>query len=599
MAATIVSVALAPRPAAPDSLTLDPTRGVATHTLAWPRHLPPVAEAPAVPMPAAVAREAAATAALLGDATREARRALDDDPPGGDDGDLRHMLGLTLRAPMTPRPWAPAPPPADIRPGIDAALAATTPTLLAVQPGTGKTAAVAAAMALHPHPTVYVCGTLVERDTVAAMIRGVPVPARNPSNCQRFAELIEPLAEQRRSLAAHACQTCPFGKAAMVGVNEIHDMGKPVPMRTDGEVWAQTREVEGTDGRPAQTHMCSYIWNIMASRDAMHTTATAAKVAGDPATAKRRSNGEHGWGRATPRVRAWDDVSALTAQETATIPDGYNWMSVGKEQAARDRRAADQPLSAADLATAETQAAAEDARKARAARADATERLLPLLLRGIEAVTQTAQDRDSHVRLEGAVWEALAAAALDPDMVLIDATAAEAVVRHDDGEWDIPLRALQALAHAVQHGTAWASRGVVVWRTWTPLAEALLDREPVTILDATPGGVRDLVEAVGGTVGAVEPLGPNVRVVQHWAGGHGKTACDPKSPSFSRERDHFLAVLREQAADGGERTPAPNPSGTARAASIFEATRAPLAVISHMRFVQAIFGNPASGTKAG
>ncbi len=490
-----------------------------------------------------------------------------------DDGTVRRMPGLSLGGPVPPRPWAPAPPPDDVRPAIDAALTSSTPTLLRVPPGTGKTAAIAAAMADLPDPTVYVCRTTVERDIVAALMRGVPVPARTPINCERFHELIEPLAEQRRSEAAHACATCVFGAAAMVGVAERHDAGLTVPTRPDAEVWGETREIEGEDGHLAQVHMCSYIWNIMASRDAEHTAATEAKVAGDPTAAQRRECGGGGYGRLTPRRRAWDDVSALTAQETATIPDGYTWLRVGGEQITRDRRAADQPLAGAELASAATRAEAAASRKARAARADATERLLPILRQGMEVVVQTAQDRESHVRLQGHPWDALAAAALNPDMTLMDATAAEAVVRHDDGEWDIPLRALQSLSRAIRHGTAWATRGVMIWRTWTPLAEALLAGEPVTILDATPGGVRDLVAAVGGTVGAMDPLGPNVRVIQHWAGVHGKTACDPASPSYARERARFLAALGDLAGDG---------SGPGSG---------PLAVISHMAFVQAIFGS--------
>ena len=408
--------------------------------------------------------------------------------------------------------------------------------LIAPPTGTGKSHAAAHAAA-RADAALLVGATRVARDQLAAWASATIYPARSgqpvaggpgvdissipddPGYCARYEELVAPLADRRRGIAPLACASCALGQAAMHLVAAWPE-DKPLPPMPPRTL--------------VQQGICSYIWHVEVARREATVAATCAKLASDPPNVATRRRER--WHR-DARAVIVDDCPALTIEETAEIADVLQWARVAARQAALDDVAAHR----SDLT--------DEERLTHQRRADGLRALHPLLLRfGAWLLAHGAGE--SQVRIDPHEWADLTTAALDPGIVWVDATGAEAITRNAEGEREIPLRALQNLSRAIRRGVAWALRGAVVWHTPSPGVELLLRRHPgaVVYLDATPSvHLRRLVGNLGGFVDDPEGVPGNVQVSVVYAGSHGKAICDDGSPSQRRERDRLLSAIRAEA----------------------------------------------------
>ncbi len=467
------------------------------------------------------ALEALALAALTGD-------------PDGAGNAVTPLPGLR-RIPAQPDTTPPAHDPEAAAADLEAARAALPGTLQAalqtpgarrlVSPatGTGKSHAAAQATAATDGGTLLVGATRAATGELAGWSGATVYPARSADStsagyCARYDEVVEPLAAQRRGIAPLACSTCPLGQAAMAAIESW-----PAD-RSLAPVCPQTLAGQG---------ICSYIWHVEVARRAEHAAATAAKLAGDPDGVSAHRGRR--WER-DARAMVIDDCPEVASEETATIADVWAWTRTAARQSTIDGAVA--------------QRATDADSRTHARRAEGLRALQPQLQRLGEWLAARAT-ADEQVRLDPAEWAGLTDAALAPAIQWIDATGAEAVLRSPDGSQEIPLRALQSLCRAIRRGTAWTHHGMLLWQSPTVVAQLLIDRHPgaVVSLDATPSPhMGRLIRAAGGEVGDPEPQPGNLRVVQIYAGGHGKASCADSAPSQDREREHLLSAVRQEAA---------------------------------------------------
>ena len=240
-----------------------------------------------------LAAEAAAGAGVAGAtaAAIEAATAVQEEAAGPDEGaTLLHLPAVRpATTPADDPAYTPAPAIDDARAVLAADIRAwlrgkgprvagrLTPT------GTGKSHALAAeagaltadratspADASLP-PTAIIVGTTRQRDALAAVGGGVAVPARTPDphsdgHCGRYVDWVRALVEQARSIAAHACLTCPLGQATM---RYIRGQG-------DGRLPYAPPEAHAAAGR------CAYIYNVERAAREDAVVLTAAKLRGDP-----------------------------------------------------------------------------------------------------------------------------------------------------------------------------------------------------------------------------------------------------------------------------------------------------------------------------
>jgi hypothetical protein len=434
---------------------------------------------------------------------------------------------------------------ASVRPGADGA--APRRTLVRPQMGTGKSRAAALAASKVPN-TALVAATRKQRDTLAAVAGAEVYPARtdDPDDlgyCARM-EIVEPLAEQRRSIAAHACADCPIGLATMAVIK-----AEGIP--------------EGTPRELSAKGLCPWVVSTERAREAAPAAATAAKLAGAPTDVRRIRIRR---GELEDRPIVLDDCATVADLEDAAIADVLVWIGVVERRPPDWHRA--QAMGCRERAG---RASDEEERRHLHALAAGHDRIAdameehdaPARLRALARTMEEGGDGWVRVDTAAGDWPALRAMALDPRLRWQDATDAESVWRHADGEMEIPLRALQSLGGGIAREVVWVRRGMIKWGV-PGVATVLLRGDehspepleqtpcpaPVTILDATPSlHLETLLRQVGGEVAAAEAMSGNVEIVQRWAGLHGHRACDDGTSSQTREMERLLAVLRQAAAE--------------------------------------------------
>lgn len=378
------------------------------------------------------------------------------------------------------------------------------PTLVAVDPGVGKSHAV----------SEFAAGALINQDRqgvlivtptnslaqeAAARAQTLRRHGRSPDpqdlgHCQIHPE-IEPFSNAWRSVVAHKCQSCPHGLAAM----------DQVAPRADGPRG-------GGDAAP-----CQHIIHLHQVRQSPTATTSSAGLEGDPGLIK--------WsparGESAPRRVVLDDTSSLADHKMVRPDQIGQWARTALWQAAADRASGD---------------------KARGERAALLDELAPHLRRLAQAIA--GHVGDEQARLEGGDWQDLIRIARDPCIDLLDGTGAEAVHQDSEGRQEIPVRALRDLAGAISRGSAWRRAGLLLFSVPTRQASAIAGG--ALVLDATPSmAVRDLVAAMGGVVREVRAEQRGLVVTQILDGGHGKTAC---AAPGSRDREMVAFEAAYQAA---------------------------------------------------
>ncbi len=361
------------------------------------------------------------------------------------------------------------------------------PILLAVDPGVGKSQAFADAVFAEQqrdygqHASVVVTPTNALADEAAEKANSLRRHGRtdmenDEGHCLIFPE-VSPFSEKRRSVVAHKCQNCEHGKAAMARLRN-----------------------EPTGG----IEPCRHVIHMAEVRNAAAVTTSAAGFEGDSGIDKRQNAGK--------RQVVLDDTSALHASFSLRPDQIGQWIRAGRWSIEMDRRSGD---------------------PGRIERSEVTERLV-VQLGAISALVADHHGED-QVALKKPDWTAFLDAAHSKKIDLLDATAAEAVRIGQDGELEVPIRAIRNLAVAIERETAWLRKNHLIFSVPTKQSDTII-RGGALVADATPSlAVAEIVRIAGGTVHEVRVEQNNLKVVQIIDGGHGKTACSPSAPSFRRE----------------------------------------------------------------
>nr|EDZ37993.1 MAG: DNA primase [Leptospirillum sp. Group II '5-way CG'] len=311
-------------------------------------------------------------------------------------------------------------------------------------------------------------------------------------HCLMYPEVV-PYAEAWRSIVAHKCASCVHGLAAM----------------------AVSR------GEMPETAPCAYILHVQDSRQSPVVATTAAMLEGDPNLTSTRS-GER-------RKVILDDCGELSDHRSVHGGHVSSWIRAANHSIRLDQ---------AKIAAGET----ADGDASRQERIEATRSLLPHL----EALSRLLSDHPSEdqTRIGPESWTEFSKLVKSSELKWLDGTSAEAIYRDIEGKVEIPLRTLKVLGEAIERGTAWVRKSILHFATGTEAFRAI--RNGALILDATPSlAVKSVVEALGGTRTAIYTEQPSLRNRLIVSGNHGKTACSPDSPSFARERIHFLNTVKD------------------------------------------------------
>ena len=368
----------------------------------------------------------------------------------------------------------------------------TAPTLLQTDMGVGKSHAISDLSKDHAFigpPVVTITPTKELANEAAVKSGGLFREGRseNPGNagfCPIYPD-IEPYSERWRSIVAHKCSDCQFGEAAMDVIRG-----------------------ESTGDDP-----CQYILHVSEARQAPVLTTTAAMLEGDPFIGKVK-DGE----KIVPAKVVLDDTAEISDHRSVHGGCVAEWI-----------RAANRII--------ETSEGNKD-------RSEATKALLPWL----SALSHllASNPGEEQIRLNPAEWTDFSRLVKSSALKWVDGITAEAIFRDSEGGLEIPLRTLKALGEAVERGTAWVRKGVLHFAVSTRAVKAIEDG--ALILDATPSlAVRLIVESLGGDMTEIRARQDSLQVTQVLGAGHGKTACSPDSPSFEREKMHFLNTVRSTA----------------------------------------------------
>ena len=379
------------------------------------------------------------------------------------------------------------------------------PILLAVDPGVGKSHALADAIFeeqqqnYHQHASVVVTPTNLLADESAEKANSLRRHGRtdlenDEGYCLIYPE-VQPFSEKMRSIVAHKCQNCEHGKAAMARLRN-----------------------EPTGG----VEPCRHVIHMAEVRTAAAIVTSAAGFEGDSGVDKRQGVGK--------RKVALDDTSALHASFSLRPDQIGQWIRAGKWAIEVDRRSGD---------------------PGRIERAEVTERLI-VQLGALSALVADHHGED-QVPIQKSDWIDLLAAANSKKIDLLDATAAEAVRIGCDGELEVPIRAIRNLEVGIERGTAWLRKNHLLFSVPTKQADSIT-RGGALIADATPSSaVAEIVRIAGGDHREVRVAQDNLKVVQIVDGGHGKTACSPAAPSFQREFERceaeFLRKIEQHGLD--------------------------------------------------
>ena len=306
---------------------------------------------------------------------------------------------------------------------------------------------------------------------------------------------VKPFSEKWRSIVAHKCANCEFGLNAM---NEIR-----------GEV------VEGES--------CSYILHTNETRVTPVVTTTAAMLEGDKNIGKVKT-GE----TVIQRKIVLDDTSELSQHRYIHLGHVGEWIRAGKNAINIDRR---------QIEKGEKDDKGED----RGKRILETEKLLIWLQRLAKMLAENHGEEQSKVASEG--WKEFSELVKSSSLKWMDGVSAEMIYRDMERNLEIPVRALKDLGEAFSRGTVWIKKGILHFSNGTQALDAL--KKGALVLDATAGiAVRHIVEAGDGKITEIRSKQDSLKVRLVVSGNHGKTACSPGSPSFLREKDHFLGQIR-------------------------------------------------------
>ncbi len=364
------------------------------------------------------------------------------------------------------------------------------PDLLGVSMGVGKSKIIADLARDHQHigsPMAVITPTKALANESAMKSDGFYKEGRsekqgNAGFCFLFPE-VEPFSEKMRSVVAHKCSDCAFGKAAMAVIK--------------GEV--------------AEEKPCSYILHTHESRKSPVINTTEAMLEGDPGTMTAKA-GE----KVIKRKIILDDTCELADHRAIHSGNIAEWIRAADKIIASEKEGGEK-------------------------RIEATRNLLPWL----SALSQYLSENpgENQIQVDPAQWAGFSVLVKSPDLKWLDGTTAEAVFRDHEGKLEIPLRTLKDLGTALERGTAWVRKGILHFSVPTRAFQAL--KNGALVLDATPSiAVRNIVETLGGENTEIFARQDSIKVVQVVSGNHGKTVCSPDNPSYARERTHFLNTVQ-------------------------------------------------------
>ncbi len=399
------------------------------------------------------------------------------------------------------------------------------PKLAAIDTGVGKSHALAYHAKDHMYlgdPVAIVAPTKVLAEEAADKSGGLFREGRTEDmsragHCPIYHEVV-PYSDQRRSVVAHKCHDCQYGAAAMA-------VGR---------------------GEAPKTDPCPYILHTIDARQSPVLSTTGAMLEGD------LHIGSVKVGNLVVKSKMiLDDTAELSDHRAIHGVHVAEWIRAARHAMRFDRDKID---------SGEIQGKGED----RMERIEATESLLPHL----ESLARFVADSpgDEQIPVDPENWTEFCKIVKSPNLKWMDGTTAEVVYLDPEGKTEIPLKTLKALGEALERGTAWIRKSVLHFSVSTQAFEAI--KNGALVLDATPSlGIRKVVEALGGTSTEIRAKQDSLSVRLVTSGNHGKTACSIDSPSFEREKTHFLNAVESLQGEVGTEN---------------------LAVLSHKNFIEAV-----------
>ena len=306
---------------------------------------------------------------------------------------------------------------------------------------------------------------------------------------------IKPFSDKMRSIVGHKCSTCEHGLAAMaVSRNEVPEVDP-----------------------------CSYILHTQESRQSPVLSTTAAMIEGDPniGTIKQGDS-------VIKRKVVLDDTNELS--DVRSVHGGHSgeWIRAADHAMRFDQTKIDSGDSTDQEG--EWQERIEETRK-----------LIPF----IEALSHLIASHlgEEQIRINPSDWTEFSELVKSSKLKWLDGLSAEAIYKDREGNLEIPLRTLKALGESLARGTVWIRKGMLHFSCPTKAFQAI--QSGALVLDATPSlAVRSVVEALGGISTEIRAKQDSLKVRLVVSGNHGKTACSQDSPSFDRERTHFLNAVK-------------------------------------------------------
>jgi hypothetical protein len=411
----------------------------------------------------------------------------------------------------------------------------TAPTLLQIDMGVGKSHALSDLSKDHQYvgdPVVTITPTKALAQEAADKSGGLFREGRSDDQsragfCFIYPE-IEPYSDKMRSIVAHKCHDCVHGLAAMaVSRNET-----------------------------PETDPCSYILHTQDARQAQVLSTTASMLEGDP------NIGSVKIGNSVIKSKMiLDDTAELSDHRSIHGGHVAEWIRAANHSIRFDQARIDSGDST-------------DKGEDRKERIEATKKVISYL----KALSRFLSDNpgEEQVMVDKEAWTEFSKLIKSSKLKWMDGTSAEAIYKDSEGKTEIPLRTLKALGEALGKGTTWVRKSVLHFSCLTKAFQAIQNR--ALVLDATASiAVRAVIEACGGSIAEIRAKQEALTTRLVVSGNHGKTACSIDSPSYDREKLHFMnsvkSLEKEVGAEG-------------------------LAVLSHKSFVETL-GEDLEGIDAG
>lgn len=401
----------------------------------------------------------------------------------------------------------------------------TVPTLLQIDMGVGKSHIIAELSKDHHYigdalVTITPTKALAEEASIKSgglFREGRSDSAGRAGFCFIYPE-IEPFSDKMRSIVAHKCATCEHGLAAMaMSRNEI-----------------------------PETDPCSYILHTIESRQSQVLSTTSSMLEGDPHLSTVKIGDS-----VIKRKVILDDTAELSDQRYIHGGHVGEWIRAADHAMRLDQAKIDSGDST-------------DQDGDRQERIEETRKLVPF----IKALSHliASHPGEEQLRINPSDWTEFSELVKSSKLKWLDGLSAEAIYRDREGSIEIPLRTLKTLGEAFARGTVWVRKGMIHFSCATKAFAAI--KSGALVMDATPGiAVRSVVEALGGNSTEIRAKQDSLKVRLIVSGNHGKTACSQDSPSFGREKTHFLNTVKSLEAEVGTEN---------------------LAVLSHLSFVDAL-----------